>query len=237
MDKNLGKKNKKRYQEIWDDFTNEKKRRKRNIFSKIIDVICYFFKATTIITYIIIAIIILIFFDIGISNMKSITDISVKKAIEPMYNIKVKIVNEQVDENGNGKYLLTLKNNEDIKFYAIKNYGNVNEDYSTRAHKYYFDKWKSDNKKYFTIEENINDDILAYATYIEMNDDDIEGATNKIIEFVNYCGENFRANWRIFIKIGEVQIYPYQDSDTTENEAMENAKILYNKYFDDKNNK
>lgn len=215
------------------NFSEEEKKKMDksvNIFVRFLNIIGRILKTTGIGIFIIVGIGVSLIISIIFGNIESKTNIGVKKALEPRYNIKVEIIEQQIDEKENGKYLLQLKDNKDIKFTAIKKFGNLTEDYSTRAHKYYFEKWNDEDKKYFTVEENIENDILYYATYID-NFTDIEKATNSIIKFANYCGDKFMPNWRIFLKKGDIQIYPYPSANMTEEEAMQNSKELYQKYF------
>lgn len=212
------------------ELDNEKSKKEVNRFVRALKVIGYTLKTTSIGIFLIAGFVIYLFISIVFHNINSKTNIGVKQAIEPRYNVKVEIIEQQIDEKENGKYFLQLKDNPNIKFTAIKKFGNLTEDYSTRKHKYYFEKWNSDNKKFFKVEENIENDILSYATYID-GFDDIEKSTNIIIDFANYCGDNFMPNWRIFLKKGDIQIYPYQAANITPEEAMQNAKELYQKYF------
>lgn len=177
----------------------------------------------------IIVFIVSIILNINYSNIKSGTNIDVIETIENKYQTKIEVIRKEVDEHENGKYLLKVKN-KDIQFTAIKEYGSLSEDFSARSHKYYFDLWDSENKNDFTIDERIENDLLYYDTYIE-DFSNLEEATNKIIDFVNFCGEDFRANWNIYLKKNDIRIYPYQNSGITPEEAMYNARQLYNKYF------
>lgn len=190
-------------------------------FAKVITIIisCVGFLALLIYTY------------FQFANLKERTDVEVKKTIENNYNVKIKIISKDVDEKENGTYRLELRDNTEIKFTAIKNYGSLTEDYLDNCQKYYFDKWISLSKQQFIINENINNGILEFETYIEINTSaELEKGMNAINEFVDYCGKNFCASWNIYLKKGEHRIYPYQQSEMTAEEATNNAKELYKEY-------
>lgn len=136
----------------------------------------------------------LVIFNVSINlfNLKERTDVSVVETIENMYNVKIKLTSQDIDEKENGVYKFELVENNEIKFTAIKNFGNLTEDFLNRSHKYYFDKWDSPNKEYFIVEENITDGMLDYDTYLVINNyEDIEKNVNIINEFVDFCGTKF----------------------------------------------
>ncbi len=185
-----------------------------------------------IITAIIVIAIVILIFDLIISNINSKTNVNPEKTIESMYNTKIDLVNKDIDEKENGRYTFKMSDNNEIQFTAIKKFGNLSEDYSDNCHKYYFEKWESKEKEKFTINETINSNILDYDTYIRINSyEELENAMNIINNFVNYCGNNFNANWRIYLKKGDYTIYPYNQNGMSNEEATNNAKELWNKYF------
>ena len=170
---------------------------------------------------------------INVSNLKERTDVSVVKVIENMYNIKIKLISQDIDGKGNEVYKFELEENNEIKFTAIKNFGNLTEDFLDQSQKYYFDKWNSPNKEYFIVEENITDGILDYDTYLIINNyEDIEKNVNMINEFVDFCRTKFYPSWQIYLKKEKSRIYPYNHSGMSKEDAMNNAKDLYNKYFE-----
>lgn len=226
------KEEKEKYGSKLSDLNTYQNNKRVNKFVKLLKSIGNIFKAISIILFSITFFVIFIIATINFNNINSKTNVDVKQAIEPRYNIKIKVIDKQVDDKKNGKYFLCVKDNPEIKFTAIKQFGNLTEDYSTRTHKYYFEKWQSSNKNYFKVEENIDNDILSYSTYLDIDDfENVDIATNKIIEFADYCGNNFMPSWKIYEKKGGVEIYPYQSSNTTKEEAMNNAKQLYQRYF------
>lgn len=170
---------------------------------------------------------------VNFTNIKERTNVSVVETLENMYNIEVKIISQNIDEKENGTYKLQLKENDEIKFTAIKNFGSLTEDFLDNYHKYYFDKWESPNKEYFIVEENINNEILDYDTHLLINNyGDIEKNVNIINEFVDFCGTKFYPSWQIYLKKGNSRIYPYDHSGMSKEDAMNNAKELFNKYFE-----
>lgn len=164
---------------------------------------------------------------INFSNIRERVNVDMEETLKNIYNVDIEVVNKDVDEKGNGKYILRAINNNDIKFTAIKNFGNLTQDYPARCHKYYFELWNSDDKEDFIVNEVIENDILTYETYIE-DFENIEEATNKIINFVNFCGEKFYPNWNIYLQKDGKRIYPYTGYNMTSEEAMNNAKETYN---------
>ena len=170
---------------------------------------------------------------INLYNLKERTNVSVVETIENMYNIKIKIISQDIDEKENGIYKFELEENNEVQFTAIKNFGSLTEDFLDKSHKYYFDKWDSPNKEYFIVEENTIDEILNYDTHLTINNyEDVEKTVNIINEFVDFCGTKFYPSWQIYLKKENSRIYPYDHSGMSKEDAMNNAKELYNKYFE-----
>ena len=166
---------------------------------------------------------------INVSNLKERTDVPVVETIENKYNVKIKIISQDIDEKENGIYKFELEENNEVQFTAIKNFGSLTEDFLDNYHKYYFDKWNSPNRGYFIVEENIKDGILDYDTHLIINNyEDIEKNVNIINEFVDFCGTKFYPSWEIYLKKENSRIYPYDNSGMSKEDAMINAKELYN---------
>lgn len=181
-----------------------------------------------IITAIIIIAIVILIFDLIISNINSKTNVNPEKTIESMYNTKIDLVNKDIDEKENGRYTFKMSDNNEIQFTAIRRFGNLSEDYMDNCHKYYFDKWENESKSNFVVNENRTGDILEYDTYIKINTyEDLDKAMKNINDFVSYCGKNFSASWRIYLKKGDYIIYPYQQDGITKEEASKNAKEIF----------
>lgn len=160
----------------------------------------------------------------------------VEENLKQMYNIKIRELSKETDEKGNGKYLFTLKDNEDIIFTAFKNGGDLLNDYNDNCHKYYFKKWDNEYKNSFVTEEKITEGLLSYSTYIEIqNYDEIENAVKKINRFIEYSQRDFRVTWKIYLKRDDLILYPYSILETTEQEVIDNAKMRYLNYIKNKN--
>lgn len=160
----------------------------------------------------------------------------VEKNIKKEYNIKIREISKETDEKGNGKYVFTLKDNKNIIFTAFKNGANSSNDLMENCHKYYFEKWDSQYKDSFKINEEINNDLLSYSTYIEINCyQDIDNAMNKMNEFVEYSKEYFYPMWKIYLKKDNLVIYPYTMLDILPEEAIREAKRVYLKYLKNNN--
>ena len=170
---------------------------------------------------------------VNFKNMRRKIDFSVIETIEKMYNVKTKIVSQDIiDEKGNGVYKLELEDNSEIKFTAIQETGKGKEDFLDNSHKYYFDKWNSPDKKYFIVNENTENEILDYSTYIEINSyEDLEKSTNIIIEFAEFCGSKFYPSWNIYLEKDNKRIYPYATSGMSKEDVIKKAQELYKELF------
>lgn len=208
---------------------------------KWIDKIVKFMK-TVGITYVVFATIIFIiaFIAVGIylyvkyMDIKSQVDIDFVDTIESMYNIKIDIISQDTDNRGNGSYVIKPKNSDFI-FNAIKNKGNLKEDYIAHLQKYYFDKWESETKENFKIVEKEENTILNYETYIEIdNYEELIKAVESINEFYEYSKQRLFASWNVYIKYNNSRIYPYTSSSNNTEDAMNNAKQQF-EYIASKN--
>ena len=189
------------------------------------------FKLITFIVILIIVFISGVFVHMYLSNLRGKVTIDVVPTIQNMYSIKVKVISKNVDKEKDGIYRLQLKNNKEIQFTAIKEGNSLKEDYLDRTHLYYFNKWNSNNKEKFKINENINNEILEYDMYIEINSyEDIEDAVNIMFEFEEFCKEKFFRLWDIYLIKENKRIYPYQNNTITREEAINYSKEIYN-YF------
>ena len=165
-------------------------------------------KIFTIIIFIIAAFSILLMLYIKFANINALTNAEVIKTIENLYHTKVKCIQKQVDEDENGTYQLEVKENPQIKFTAIKEKGTLTEDYLDQCHKYYFEHWDNQKKQNFIVNENINQGVLQYETYIVVNtQEEIEKDMNIIKEFATFCKEQFTPAWEIYLLNGNERIY------------------------------
>jgi len=169
-------------------------------------------------------------------SMKPIVYIKdAKSSIEKQFNIKIKQVSEEIYENGNEKYVFALKKNKDIKFTIRINNG-ISNDFLDSSHKYWFEKWNSEYKNSFKIEEKVFNDILDYSTYLEIDEyKDIESSMEKIKTFVEFCKKDFYPMWKIYLKKGEMRFYAYTQLWMTHEEAVSQIKRDYLKYLKENN--
>ncbi|MCI8621248.1 MAG: hypothetical protein HFJ50_05915 [Clostridia bacterium] len=97
----------------------EKKAKRMNIVTGFLNSIL---KTTKIGFLLIIAIVVFCAFtfaNVGFSNMRTSFNADIT-SIERQHNIKMKIISEDTDENGNGSYEMALKKKQDICFKAVK---------------------------------------------------------------------------------------------------------------------
>lgn len=141
---------------------------------------------------------VVIFIDETFYNMKPKDRTEIIQTIENKYQIKAEILGEDVNRKGNGKYQFKVVN-KGIQFTVIKKTKSITDDFLARSHKYYFELWDSEDKNDFTVKEKVKNDLLYYETYIE-NFDNMEEATNKIKKFIDFCGEEFREDWKVYLK-------------------------------------
>lgn len=216
----------------YNNLDTKKQRKKIDKVVKCLNITGKTLKIFAIIIFTIAVFLVLLNVYVNLSNFKERTNVSVIDTIENMYNVKIKLISKNVDEKENGTYKFELEENNEIKFTAIKNFGNLTEDFLDRVHKYYFDKWDSPNKEYFIVAENITDGILDYDTHLVINSyEDIEKNVNIINEFVDFCGVKFYPSWQIYLKKGNSRIYPYNHSEMSKEDAIQNAKDLYKTLF------
>lgn len=130
-----------------------------------------------------------------------------------------------MDKEKDGIYRLQVKNNREIQFTAIKAGNSLKEDFLDRTHQYYFNKWNSTSKEKFKIKESINNEILEYDTYIEINNyEEIKEAVNIIFEFKEFCNEKYLSLWHIYLIQENKRIYPLQSNEITREQAINYVK-------------
>lgn len=190
------------------------------------------FKIFAIIIFIIGTLSVLLMLYSNFHNIKEQTNVTVVGTIDNMYNVKIKVISQDIDEKGNGVYKFELKDNSEIKFTAIKKFGKLEEDFLDNSHKYYFNKWNSEYKKYFEVNTSITDEILDYDTHIEIEKyEDVEKSINIISEFAEFCGTKFYYSWDIYLEKDNKRIYPYFKSGMSKEETIEKAQEQYREYF------
>lgn len=156
--------------------------------------------------------------------------------ISSMYDKKVKIVSKDIDENKNGTYILTTKENKELEFNAIVNWKELTQDYSDRCQKYYYNKWENpDKNKINTIETYENDGkILKYEQYIKIeNKEEITDAVKLIQDFIKSAGEFFFPDWNIYLLVDNQKIYLFTSIVINEEQIINDAE---NRFEQIKNN-
>ena len=206
------------------DIFNENKKKKESKFLNKLFNLMYRIAKTLLI--ILVFVIIIGTFILLVWYYKSIHDkihIDPVSTISGMYNKNVEIVSLSLDDNKNGKYILTTKENPNVQFTAIVNWESMREDYSDRCQKYCFEKWTNENKnKIITKEEyDENGDILVYTQYIEIKEKgEIESSIDIINDFINFAGEIFEPDWELYWIVNNQRIYPFDIKDLSKQELI-----------------
>lgn len=117
----------------------------------------------------------------------------VEKYIMEKYNLEITIFAKRREANKNYIiFQMHTNDDENIEFSVIKKYNNYTDDYVMQRHKYYFNLWTSLNEVKFTVKEKEEKGLLIkYEIYLEEN-------TLDIIDFKNFCGNNFMNEWKIY---------------------------------------
>lgn len=161
--------------------------------------------------------------------------INPKDTISKMYGKHVKIITKDLDQNRNGSYFLTIKENKEIQFRAITEWQSMKNDYSDRCEKYYFEKWENEYKNNVKTTENYNEGLLEYSVFLEIAEEEtIPAATFILYDFIKSADKIYYPDWDVYIKIGEYRLYPFTNSEMTIEQAIESA---HKKYEEAKNAK
>lgn len=251
------KRNKMNYVETYgiDIFNKKGKSKKKKIVEKIINTIYKIVKGILILLCIaIVAItIFLIYFKWNEAYNK--LHIDAIGTLEGMYKIKINVESKNLDENDNGLYICSLKDNSDIKFNIITLWGGMTEDYADRCQKYFFDNWKNSNKNLIkTVETYSENNMLKYEQYIEITgnnedkaeekindenvdmDAEIENAVRLMYDFVETAGDKFSPDWELYLKLDTGgRIYPFGYSNVNLENSLNMAKNEYHKIIENTN--
>ncbi len=104
---------------------NMKKKEKRmNIFAKVLNTIGKTGLVVFTLISLILAFSVFMLINVNFSNIKTRANIDVEIVLDK-YHIKAKIIEKEIDEHENGKYIFELKNNKEIKFTVIKKMGST----------------------------------------------------------------------------------------------------------------
>ena len=115
------------------------------------------------------------------------------------YNEKFEIVSSDVNEIGSGTYILSPKNNKEIKFNASKRGSYTKDDYRETIIKYYTEKYVKENNitNIKIAESKINDplyhktDFLQYDFWFEIQSyNDIENIVRTLYNIESYICQN-----------------------------------------------
>lgn len=223
----------------------KKKEKHMNIFAKVLNTI----GRTGIVVFTLISLLlafsVFMIINVNFSNIKTRANIDVEFVLDK-YHIKAKIIEKEIDQHENGKYIFELRNNKEIKFVAIKKWGALSEDFEANYQKYIFDSWDADIKTNFKIKENIDENgLLNYENFIVIeNEEELSKATEYLIAFLEYSEKWNKENkiveiqWKkagqfivpikVYIEMQEKIIYPYntmyQTADEIRNEVQRRYK-------------
>lgn len=210
--------------------------KKSRKLAKFLKRIGYLLNSTAIVFFVLVIVGLLLFLCFLWANLYEKSNINVQKQMEAQYNVKLELVGKETSGRAeNGYYYFQTKDAPYIKFTANKFYGSFSTDFLDQSIKYYFESWNSDNKKYFVVDESINDNILNYEVYLDFKKcKDIDEVAEIFVEFVTFCGDGYKPYWDVYIQLDENsnnRIYPYISMNTTHEEAIKNVKDLYDKHL------
>lgn len=201
-----------------------------------------------IIIALIVGFIILVNLNVNISNFRTSVNADVD-SLKDMYGIKTNIISQDTDENGNGKYIFELKNKNEIKFTAVKDWRNLSEDFKANYQKYVYDNWNGKTKEKFIVKEYIDSKgLLNYENDIIIdNISKLDYTLEYYIEFLEYAEKWNKGNkvlknaWQkegqfivpinIGIQINEDIIYPYNGMYQTADDIRTNANNYINEIY------
>lgn len=230
---NKWKKQKMNYIETYgvDIFNEKEKKRGRRILEKLFKLLYGIAKAILIILIFVIIIGTFAVLFMKYQEIENKLHVDPVETISLMYNKNVKVVSRDIDEDKNGTYILTTKENEEIRFYAVVNWNSLTQDYSDRCQKYYYEKWQNDNKNLINVSEYINDNkILEYEQYIKIDKyEQIEEAVSLLCEFKEFAGKDFFPDWNIYLIVNNQRMYPFTSLNENKENVIKKMQEMYNK--------
>ena len=153
-------------------------------------------------------------------NLQDRMDVNFIERLKEIYNAKFKIEKElDVDEKGNGLYLVKVDDNRNFEFLVYKDGGQYTDDYASRSLKYYFEAWNNENKSMFEVQESVDENgIMDYRIIAKVNEiSEIDKAVNSYIDFINSAGEYYLNNWLSLISHdGYMQVILSSPTDSIE---------------------
>lgn len=227
------KKQKMNYVETYgvDIFHEKKKKKSVKIFEKLFNLLYRIFKAILIILIFVIIIVTLTGIIMYYSYIDSKLHVDPVETISNMYSINVEIISKNIDEDRNGNYVLTTKENQNIQFNAHVNWNSLTQDYADRCHKYFYEKWENENKEKLNIIENIaENNILSYEQYIKIeNNEQLENAVNLIYDLREFAGEDFSPDWNIYIIAENQRMYLFNSANYSREETLKRMQEMYDR--------
>lgn len=131
-------------------------------------------------------------------NLQDRMDVNFIERLKEIYDAKFKIEKElDVDEKGNGLYLVKTDDKRNFEFLVYKDGGQYTDDYASRSLKYYFEAWNNENKSMFEVQESVDEKgIIDYRIIAKVNEiSKIDIAVNSYIDLINSAGEYYLNNW------------------------------------------
>lgn len=113
----------------YNDINTKEQRNKVNKVVKYLNVTGKTLKLFAIIIFTVAILLVLLNVYVNLSNFHERTNVSVVDTIENKYNVKIKIISQDLDEKENGIYKFELEENNEVHFTAIKNFGSLTEDF------------------------------------------------------------------------------------------------------------
>lgn len=153
-------------------------------------------------------------------NLQDRMDVNFIERLKEIYDAKFKIEKElDVDEKGNGLYLVKVDDNRNFEFLVYKDGGQYTDDYASRSLKYYFEAWNNENKSMFEVQESVDENgIMDYRIIAKVNEiSEIDKAVNSYIDLINSAGEYYLNNWLSLISHdGYTQVILSNPGETAE---------------------
>lgn len=181
---------------------SKKKIKKANkVLGKVGKVIAVFY-------IIFIVLLIIIGTTVYINKLKEIrnkVDIDVVKTLKETHNANFVIKSKKLDDKGNGTLHLSTKGKIKIKFDVVKKFGNMDYNYDDESLRYFYEKWNSDSKNIFEVEEYTNDNGLKkYVVYTKADSiEKIDNAINAYMELKEFAGNYYEEFWPVELRDGE----------------------------------
>ncbi len=152
------------------DITKEQNTKKVELFSKTLNKTWDIVFRTVCILIFIIVIYLLSVYVKSFNELNRKLDVDIIREMKGRYSVEFVSDGQELDANGNGIYLLSNKENRNIKFSVIKKGQEIYDDYCDKSLKYCFDNWKSEYKSIFNVEEYTKENgLLSYTLYANAN--------------------------------------------------------------------